>query len=186
MVSPVHCRPVSATPPGENRIVSLEWDRAHETMTAIVRAESSSGIVISAIHDLTETPGLRWIRANELVDVQDLEPDHPALRLAKLRRSLTRHTTAEPTDLESLLRRLQDATGPIAVYTTRTGSGECLVGYVDTVTSDHLALAEIDAHGTATLETIDFSLGEIIAIDWDNDYLAALDELARSPANGEP
>jgi hypothetical protein len=107
-------------------------------------------------------------------------------RLAKLRRSLTRHTTAEPTDLELLLRRRQDATGPIAVYTTRTGSGECLVGYVDTVTSDHLALAEIDAHGTATLETIDFSLGEIIAIDWDDDYLAALDELARSPVNGEP
>lgn len=165
--------------------MSLEWDRGHETLIAVVHAESSKGLVISEIYDLTELPGRRWIRADEVIDIEDLESDHPALRLARLRGSLANHTVAEPTDLDSLLRKLEDTAAPIGVYTSRTGSAECLVGYIDAITPDHLVLAEIDANGTATREDVDFLLSAIIAIDWGNGYLAALAELARSSTEGE-
>jgi hypothetical protein len=46
-------------------------------------------------------------------------------------------------------------------------------------------LAEINSNGTATREKLEFLLSAIIAIDWGNDYLAALAELARSSTEGE-
>lgn len=166
--------------------MSLEWDRAHESLEAIVHAESATGLVVSVIHDLTVLPGRRWIRADEVVDIEDLDPSDPARRLAKLRGSLTDHAVAEPCDLDSLLRHLHNTVAPVAVYTARTGSDECLVGFVDAVTADRLVLSEIKPDGTATGEKLDFLLGEIIAIDWGSDYLTALAELARSSTDGEP
>jgi hypothetical protein len=88
-------------------------------------------------------------------------------------------------DQRALLRKLQDTGAPIGVYTSRTGSAECLVGYIDAVAPDHLVLAEINSNGTATREKLEFLLSAIIAIDWANDYLAALAELARSSTAGE-
>jgi hypothetical protein len=95
------------------------------------------------------------------------------------------HTVAEPADLDSLLRKLQDTGAPIGVYTSCTGSAECLVGFIDAVGPDHLVPAEINSNGTATREKLEFLLSAIIAIDWGNDYLAALAELARSSTEGE-
>jgi hypothetical protein len=177
--------PVDGSSGGERRVVSLEWDRGHETLIAIIHAESSTGFVISQIYDLCELPGRRWIRADEVVDVDDLDSSDPAVRLAKLRGSLTRHTVIQPPDLDALLRDLQDTVAPIAVYAGRTGSRECLIGYIDTVAADHLVLSEIDTNGTATGEKLDYSLSEIIGIDWGSDYLTALAELARAPTAGE-
>jgi hypothetical protein len=169
-----------------SRMVSLEWDRGHESLIAIVQAQSSAGFVISEIADLCEVSGRRWIRADEVVNVEDLDPEDPAFRLATLRGSLAGQTAAEPTDLDALLPKLQDAAAPIGVYTSRCGSAECLVGHINAIAQDHLMLDEIDSTGTATQEQLDFSLGEIIAIDWDNAYLVALDQLAQASADEEP
>ena len=163
-----------------SRMVALEWDRGHESLTAVVHAQSSSGFVISEIQDLCEVPGRRWIRADEVIDVEEIDPEDPAFRLAALRGSLTGGTVAEPSNLDALLPKLQDAAAPIGVYTSRRGSAECLVGYIDAITKDDLVLAEIDPTGTPTREQFDFSLGEIVAIDWGNPYLAALDQLAQA------
>lgn len=169
-----------------SRMVSLEWDRGHESLTAIVHAQSSAGFVISEIEDLCEVPGRRWIRTDEVIEVGDIDPEDPAFRLATLRGSLTGQTVAEPTDLDALLPKLQDAAAPVGVYTSRCGSAECLVGYIDAIAQDHLVLDEIDSTGTATRAQLDFSLGEIIAIDWGNAYLVALDQLAHASADEEP
>jgi hypothetical protein len=161
----------------ESRIVSLDWDRGHESLTAIVRAESPSGVVLTEVDDLAELPGRRWIRADEVVELEDLEPDDPARRVAELRGSLLDGTVAEPTDIEALLGHLQDTSALVAVYSSRTGSDECLVGSVERISPDQLVLTEIDTTGTITGGTVEISLDDVIAVDWGTAYLTALAEL---------
>ena len=168
---------MSEASPGECRIVSLEWDRGHESLTAIVRAESPSGLVLTEVDDLTELPGRRWIRADEVIELEDLAADDPARRLAERHGSLVDATDAEPADLEALLDHLQESSAPVAVYSSRTGSDECLVGTIKRVTPDLLVLAEIDINGTVTGDTLEISPDQIIGVDWDTNYLTALTEL---------
>jgi hypothetical protein len=165
--------------------VSLEWDRGHESLIAILRAESPAGVVISEIRDLCELHGRRWICADEVLEIDDLEPDDPARRLAVLRGSLANHAGAEPTDLNALLGWLQDTAAPIAIYTSRTGSTECLVGAINRITPDHVVLAEIDTGGIGTGEALEFRLNDIIAIEWGTNYLDALAELSQSSTASE-
>lgn len=163
--------------------MELEWDRGHERLTAVVEAESRLGLVVAEVVDLVEAPGRRWIRADEVVDIEDLALDDPAVRLAELRGTATAAGgAAEPTDLAALLRRLQATTDLVGVYRTRTGSDECLVGRIETVTADHVVLAEVNPRGTTTGDRLQFPLAKIIAVDWATTYLTALAELAGAGA----
>lgn len=65
-------------------IVRLEWDRGHETLDAIVRARSDSGIVITELRDCNPLNGMQWIDAAKLLYVDDLDEDDPNVRLAEL------------------------------------------------------------------------------------------------------
>ena len=119
-------------------------------MIAIVRAASPSGVVVSEVHDLCVLAGRRWIRADEIVDIDDLQPDDPNRRLAVLRGSLAHDATTDPTDLRWLLHLLQDRGELVGVYTARTGSDECLVGPVVAIGSDELVLAEVRPDAAST------------------------------------
>lgn len=168
---------MDATASRELRIVSLAWDRTHEQIVAIVRAESRAGVVVTEVQDLCEAAGRRWIRADEIVDIDDLEPDDPHRRVAELRGSLANEAPVEPTELIPLLRTLLDRSALIAVYTARTGSTECLVGRVRTVQADRLVLAEVDPNGRVTRDELEYDPAHVIGVDWDTDYLTALADL---------
>jgi hypothetical protein len=167
------------------RIVDLEWDRAHDSFTAIVRAESSAGFVVSEVHDLSPLDGLRWIRADEVVSVEDVAHDSPIVRLADHRGSRTQRLDTALTELGALLDSLCGTAGPIAVYTERTGSGELLVGTEVRVMGGRLELDEVDSGGELTGESLVFDLGEIIGVDWGTTYLGDLADLALA-AEGQP
>jgi len=166
------------------RVVELEWDRSHESFTAIVRAESQSGIIISQIHDLSTVRGLRWIRADEIVSLEDVTPEDPARRLADRRGELTVRVDDGLTELGSLLELLSGLATPLAIYRERTGSDELLVGSHGRVRDGRLELTEIDSRGELTGDQLTYDLDEIIAVDWGTDYLDALAELVALTSEG--
>ena len=73
-----------------------------------------------------------------------------------------------------LLERLRHLNELVAVYTARTGSDECLVGFVSEVRQAQLTLDEVSPDGGRTGERLDYQLGEVIGVDWGTDYLRAL------------
>ncbi len=118
----------------------LEWDRGHESFVAVVRAESSSGLVVSQVHDHSILGGLRWIRADEVISSEELPIDSPAVRLAAHRGDLSASVDGSLTDLATLLELLAGLTEPVAVCRERTGSDELLVGANARVVGGRLAL----------------------------------------------
>ena len=69
---------------------------------------------------------------------------------------------------------------PIASCDTRrTGSGECVVGRIASVDED-ITLSTVDPNARVADEADQISIANIIAIDWDTDYLGALDALLAS------
>ena len=158
-------------------MVDLEWDRSHETITAIVRAETPEGVIVSEIVDLSAVPGFRWIRANEIVSVEDVAPDAPVSRLADRRGDRSHGLEPRLTELRELLRLLEDSVVPVAIYTERTGSKELLVGTEVVVDHDRLVVNEVDTDGSVTGDQLEFDLGEIVCIDWGTRYLRDLQEL---------
>jgi len=166
------------------RVVALEWDRSHEGFIAVVRAESASGVIVSQVHDLSILGGLRWIRADEVVSMEDVPNDSPVVRLADHRGARTMRVDASLTELVSLLDLLTGLATPIAVYCERTGSAELLVGSKALVDSGRLVLSEVDPSGTHTGATLGYDLDEIISVEWGTTYLDDLAELASLPAEG--
>jgi len=159
------------------RMVDLEWDRGHETFTAIVRAETSTGLVVTEVLDLSALPGFRWIRADEVISIEDRPHTAPEVRLANLRGIRSDQVDAGLTDLRALLAHLQETGGLIAIFTTRSGSEEALVGRIQTLGSEELALDEVDPGGSSTGEVLTYQLSEIIGVDWHTTYLHDLEEL---------
>ena len=65
------------------RVVTLEWDRGHESLDAVVRAESEHGVIVTEVIDFASAPGLRWIRRDEILQMEDYNPDLAVVRLVK-------------------------------------------------------------------------------------------------------
>lgn len=172
----------SATDPC--RVVAVEWDRSHDSFIAVVRAESSFGVIASQVDDLSLSGGLRWIRADEIVSMEDLPSDSPVVRLADYRRERSTRVDVSLTRLDSLFDSLATEASLVAVYLERTGSDECLVGSNPTVSGGRVTLDEIDTSGAVTGASLDFDLGEIIGVDWGTPYLLDLAELASLPGDG--
>lgn len=159
------------------RVVDLEWDRGHESLTAIVRAESTTGVIVTVVHDLGSLPGHKWIRADELVSNEDLDGQSAVVRLAQLRGELTERVDCKLTNVVELLVSIHTVGSLLALYSERTGSEECLVGHISKLDPDAVSLVDLDTDGRVTGETWQVPIAEIIAIDWGTVYLCALEEL---------
>lgn len=166
------------------RVVDVEWDRSHESFTAVMRAESESGVIVSLVSELSVLSGLRWIRGSEIVSVEEEPLDSPVVRLASHRGDLAIGVDTSLTDLETLLGLLTGLALPIGVYCERTGSGELLVGSNARASGGRLVLDEIDPSGAVTGDELTFDLDEIISIEWGTTYLDDLAELAELTAEG--
>lgn len=158
-------------------MVDLEWDRGHEIFTAIVRAETSTGLIVTEVLELSALPGFRWIRADEVISIEDRPHTAPDVRLANQRRNRRDQVDAGLTDLRALRAHLKETGSLIAIYTTRTGSDELLVGPIQTLGSDEVVLDEVDPVGSSRGEVFTYRLSEIIGVDWHTTYLHDLEEL---------
>ena len=156
------------------RLVHLEWDRGHDEFDALVRAETAAGIVVTQLDDYATVEGLRWIRADEITSIEDLEDEHPMARFAKLR-GWRRSVVAEaPTELPDLLHYLSHNASLVGVYKRRTGSDELLVGSIVQTDAMALHVTVVDSQAAFTGETETLLLDQIIGIDWGNSYLLGL------------
>ena len=155
----------------ECRMAELEWDRSHDRFTAIVRAATDHGVVVSELSDLSPLEGLRWIRRDDIVSLEDVTADAPERLLAELRGDLRWTVDPTLTALDSLLAHLQERDESIAVYTDRTGSAELLVGRRPVVEERRLALVEVDPDGNLSGDQLEYDLKSIVALDWGTTYL---------------
>jgi hypothetical protein len=167
--------------PAPCRVVKLEWDRGHDKLEAIVRAETDAGIIVTEVDDLVALEGLTWIRGDELLDVDDLDDDNATVRLANLRGSRTERVDPDLTELPALLAHLADLGVLLFVYQARTGSDEGLVGRIAEIDDEILVLDEVEPEGHFTGDTDEFVIDDIISVDWGTEYLLALTELAGPP-----
>jgi len=152
----------------------LEWDRGHEALDAIVRLETADALIITEVHDLWPQAGCRWLSQREVLAFEEFDLASADIRV--LDALGARALRAEPAlgDLRLLLERLRHLNELVAVYTARTGSDECLVGFVSEVRQAQLTLDEVSPDGGRTGERLDYQLGEVIGVDWGTDYLRAL------------
>ena len=155
-------------------VVDLEWDRGHESFEAIVRLDHPDAMVVTTVHDLWPQAGCQWIRRDEVLGVEPLAADSPAVRV--LDRLGVRLFTVDPAlhDLPTLLASAREDQELVAVFSTMTGSSEMLVGRVRRITADAVELEETDTRGERTDEPLELALAEIIAVQWGTDYLRAL------------
>lgn len=162
------------------RVVTLEWDRGHESLDAVVRAESEHGVIVTEVIDFASASGLRWIRREEILQMEDYNPDLAVVRLADLRG--TRVETVDPslTELPVLLQHLQRTDQLVGVYRERTGSDELLVGEIIELTAALFHIRDVDSKGRYDGEVTEYALDEVIRIDWGSTYLTALTELLRA------
>jgi hypothetical protein len=167
-------RPASAA---ESYFVHLEWDRGHESLDAIVLAESPDAIVVQQIHDHVPALGFKWIRRSEIVDLREMSASHPAVRLASIRRPDGQAMDRDLTHLSSLLHQCQTQGTLVMIQEQRTGSSEGQVGDISALNGRTLSLQEIDTNVQRTGETITIELDQIISVEWDSTYLVALSEL---------
>ena len=148
--------------------------------TAIVRAEGTTGIVVTQLHDFRALDGLRWIRADEITSLDDLEADDPDVRIAELRGWRTEHTDIELTELSAFLAHLAGHAGLVGIYRERTGSDELLVGRIAEVRAGGVRVADVDTNGALTGDEVDVPFEQIIGVDWGTDYLTGLGQLLTS------
>ena len=160
------------------RVVALEWDRGHETFDAIVRAESDAGVVCTEVIDLASTPGLAWIRGNEITDLVDLDEDLGVVQLADTRAERDVVVDVSSTQLLVLLERFAADGTLVAVYRECTGSDSCLVGEVIDPTEDEFHLRLVDGRGRYDNDPpFEYRTNEVIRLDWGTTYLGSLGEL---------
>lgn len=160
--------------PEQCRVVVVEWDRGHDKVDGILRAEGPDGTILTEIYDLIPDAGYCWLRADEILSVDDVCASSGTARSATLRDVRTERLDPELTTLLPLLRRLVDDQATVGIYTRRTGSGELLAGIMASADDASATFREIDPGGTLTGEEIAVELPEIIRINWDTDYLRAL------------
>jgi hypothetical protein len=162
------------------RYVHLEWDRAHESFDAIVLAQSTSGLIAGRVHDYVPLDGYKWIRSDEIVDIEVLGHDHPAVRLATLRGTHVDRPGRGMSDLPVLLRAVRRQRQLIFVQQRRTGSDEGLAGYVAVLDQTHVTLDDVDPQGRCTGEVLSIRTDQIISVEWKTSYLTALHDLVQA------
>jgi hypothetical protein len=162
------------------RHVHLEWDRSHESFDAIVVAQSASGMVAKQVHDYVPLDGYKWIRSDEIVDIELLDSDHPSVRLAKLRDTHVERPGRGTSDLAALLRAMRRHRQLIFVQQERTGSDEGLVGYVSSLHQTHATLDDVDPRGRGTGDVVSIRNDQIISVEWGTSYLTALHDLVQA------
>ena len=160
------------------RVVAIEWERGHGSFEAIVRAESPTGVLVTEVIDLVSTPGLSWVRRDEITDLVDLNDDLAVVRLADLRGERNQTIDAALTELPCLLDFLAPTGQLLGFYRERTGSDELQVGEILDVTDGTFRVKYVNGKGRYdTGEPEEYEIAEIIRLDWGNVYLAALQDL---------
>lgn len=162
------------------RFVHLEWDRSHESFDAIVVAQGISGMIARQVHDYVPLEGYKWIRSDEIVDIEFLDHDHPAVRLARLRGVPVDRPGRGMSDLAVLLRAMRRQRKLIFVQQERTGSDEGLIGYVPSLDRTHATLDDVDPQGRCPGELLSIRRDQIISVEWGTPYLAALNDLVQA------
>jgi hypothetical protein len=124
--------------------------------------------------------GYKWIRSDEVVDIELLDNDHPAVRLAKLRDTHVDRPGRGTSDLAALLRAMRREWQLIFVQQERTGSDEGIVGYVSSLDHIHVTLDDVDPQGRATGDAMSIRNDQIISVEWGTSYLTALHDLVQA------
>jgi hypothetical protein len=161
------------------RYVRLEWDRGHESFDAIVVAQGASGMIARQVHDYVPLEGYKWIRSDEVIGIEFLDHDHPAVRLAKLRGVPVDRPGRGMSDLAILLRAMHRQRQLIFVLQERTGSDGGLAGYVSSLDQTHARLDDVDSEGRCTGEVLSIPHDQIISVEWGTSYLTALNDLVQ-------
>jgi hypothetical protein len=159
------------------RFVHLEWDRGHDSFDAIVVAVGASGMSARQVHDCVPLEGYKWIRSDEVVEIDLLDDDHPAVRLARVRGVHVDPPGRGMSNLTTLLRAMRRRRQLIFVQQERTGSGAGLVGYVSSVDPIHATLDDVDSQGRCTGDLLSIRRDQIISVEWSTTYLTALNDL---------
>jgi hypothetical protein len=162
------------------QFVHLEWDRGHESFDAIVVAQAPAGMIARQVHDYVPIDGYKWIRSDEVVDIEFLDDDHPAVRLARLRGLSVDRPGRGMSDLAALLRAMRRERQLILVQQERTGSDAGLVGYVSSLDPIHATLDDVDPQGRYTGDLVAIRHDQIISVEWRTPYLTALNDLVQA------
>lgn len=173
----VPSEPISPVGSEPCRVVNLDWDRGHESFAAIVRAETDDGVIVTQLIDFSSVAGFKWIRADEILELDDLDTDDPNVRVADLRGTRTERLAPALTATGALVTDLAAQGVLVFVQSRRTGSDEGLVGTITSIDGSVVVLADVDPSGRASGDTVEVSLDDVISVEWGTDYLAALAEL---------
>ena len=165
---------------GPGALVTLEWDRGHESIEAIVRARSDTGIVVTELHDLEPRQGLKWIRHDEVLLLESLPPDGAPSRLADVQGTRAMRADEQLTDLPVLIAAMQDAGLLIAVYDRVAGSSECSVGTVSDLGPERFVIRTVDTDARFDGDTPEFELDDVLSVEWGTTYLDAITALLRA------
>jgi hypothetical protein len=165
-------------------MVRVRWDRGHDTVQGIVRAADDGGIILTPIRDDVALEGLRWIDDRELLRVDELRPDAPAVRLADLTGERLWALDRSLTDLRVLLASLMHDGGLVMVNVAATGSGEGQVGLITSVDAQRVVLRDVSASARWSGRTEVIELDDVIAVDWGNAYLRSLATLLEAESTG--
>jgi ribosomal protein S18 acetylase RimI-like enzyme len=163
------------------RVVHLDWDRRHESFDAIVRAESDEGVIVTQLFDLSSEAGFKWIRGDEILELNDLDADDPKVRLADLRGTRVDRLDSGLAAIAPLVAHLADRGSLVFVQTRGTGSDEGLVGAISAIGDGVISLADIDPSGHPSGDTVELVINDLISVEWGTDYLGALMELLPCP-----
>jgi hypothetical protein len=155
-------------------VVHLEWDRAHEQVDAVVRAESEAAVIITVVHDLWPQPGYQWIRADEIVECDELENNSPVVRVLDALGIRGFRIDEALLSLTWLIGLARFRTKPLGLYLRRTGSQEVTVGTVKSANDAVVVLDAVNPQGAFTGEELILDLDDVIAAEWDTDYMRAL------------
>lgn len=155
-------------------VVHLEWDRGHEQIDAIVRAESADALIVTVVEDFWPQAGCRWIRADEVLSAEVLAPTSPDVRVLDHLGVRPFSVESALLDLEHLLARPTFRSSPVQLCLERTGSGEVQVGTVASLTASEVVLNDITPSGEWPGDQSSFELSGIISVEWGSDYLRAL------------
>ncbi len=135
--------------------------------------------VVTRLYDYVQLPGLKWVRADELVSVCDLDDDSPTVRIANLRGYRRDTVDRQLTELPALLGHLEALQCLLFIMRRRTGSGEGLAGRVVSLAEDSADFALVDPRGASSGDESS-AMDEIVSVEWGTEYLDALADLASS------
>jgi hypothetical protein len=137
-------------------------------------------MIARQVHDYVPLEGYKWIRSDEILEIDLLDDDHPAVRLSRLRGLSVDRPGRGMSNLTTLLRAIHRRQQLIFVQQERTGSDAGLVGYVSSLDPIHATLDDVDSQGRYTGDPLSIRNNQIISVEWSTPYLTALNDLVQA------